>query len=86
MAACVRFTPSDSEQRLRPPYYRGCWHGVSRRFLVRYRQYFFPHDRALQPEGLHHSRGMAGSGFRPLSNIPHCCVSDEGFRIVKLCC
>ncbi len=25
--------PSDSEQRLRPPSYRGCWHGVSRHFL-----------------------------------------------------
>ena len=37
-AAYTRFTPSDSEQRLRPPYYRGCWHGVSRRFLWRYRQ------------------------------------------------
>ena len=36
--ACTRFTPSDSEQRLRPPSYRGCWHGVSRRFLWRYRQ------------------------------------------------
>ena len=23
---------------MRPPYYRGCWHGVSRRFLPRYRQ------------------------------------------------
>ena len=37
-ATCTRFTPSNSEQRLRPPYYRGCWHGVSRRFLWRYRQ------------------------------------------------
>ncbi len=37
-AAYTRFTPNDSEQRLRPPYYRGCWHGVSRRFLWRYRQ------------------------------------------------
>ena len=27
------FMPSESEQRLRPPYYRGCWHGVSRHFL-----------------------------------------------------
>ncbi len=27
------FMPSDSEQRLRPPSYRGCWHGVSRHFL-----------------------------------------------------
>src|SRR5262252_5446863 len=30
--------------------------------------------RALQPEGLHHSRGIAGSGLRPLSNIPYCCL------------
>ncbi len=31
-------TPSESEQRLLPPYYRGCWHGVSRSFLCGYRQ------------------------------------------------
>ncbi len=37
-AAYTRFTPSDSEQRSHPPYYRGCWHGVSRCFLKRYRQ------------------------------------------------
>ena len=36
----TRFTPSDSEQRLHPPYYRGCWHGVSRCFLWRYRQIY----------------------------------------------
>ena len=49
-AAYVRFTPNDSEQRLHPPYYRGCWHGVSRCLLRRYRQaswilatrFFFP--------------------------------------------
>ena len=29
-AAYAPFTPSKSEQRLLPPYYRGCWHGVSR--------------------------------------------------------
>ena len=34
----MRFTPSKSGQRLHPPYYRGCWHGVSRCFLTRYRQ------------------------------------------------
>ncbi len=34
----MRFTPSKSEQRLHPPYYRGCWHGVSRCFFCRYRQ------------------------------------------------
>ncbi len=37
-AAYAPFTPSDSEQRLHPPYYRGCWHGVSRCFLRWYRQ------------------------------------------------
>ncbi len=80
--AYVRFTPNDSEQRLHPPYYRGCWHGVSRCLLRRYRQgprvlatgLFVPPHRALRPEGLHHSRGMAGSGLRPLPNIPHCCL------------
>ncbi len=34
----------------------------------------FPAERALQPEGLHRSRGIAGSGLRPLSNIPYCCL------------
>ena len=32
------FTPNDSEQRLHPLYYRGCWHRVSRGFLCRYNQ------------------------------------------------
>ncbi len=30
ISAYVPFTPSKSEQRLHPPYYRGCWHGVGR--------------------------------------------------------
>ncbi len=40
-------------------------------------QRFVPPHRALRPEGLHHSRGVAGSGLRPLSNIPHCCLPWE---------
>ena len=35
--ACARFTPNKSGQRLPPTYYRGCWHVVSRGFLVGYR-------------------------------------------------
>ncbi len=35
--ACAPFTPSNSEQRSQPPYYRGCWHGVSRCLFLRYR-------------------------------------------------
>src|SRR5690606_32114902 len=38
---------------------------------------FFPTERALQPAGLLHPRGVAGSGFPPLSNIPHCCLPSE---------
>ena len=34
----MRFTPNNSEQRLHPTYYRGCWHVVSRCLLRRYRQ------------------------------------------------
>ena len=48
MAAYEPFTPSNSEQRLPPPYYRGCWHGVSRGFFLRYRQ--FP--RIIHPEAI----------------------------------
>ena len=40
--AYAPFTPSNSEQRLPPPYYRGCWHGVSRGFLQRYRHFLRP--------------------------------------------
>ena len=29
------------------------------------------------PRAFNHSRGVAGSGFRPLSNIPHCCLPQE---------
>src|SRR5690625_4074013 len=36
--ACVPFTPNNSGQRSPPTYYRGCWHVVSRGFLVKYCQ------------------------------------------------
>ena len=35
---------------------------------------FVPADSALRSEDLHHSRGVAASGFRPLRKIPHCCL------------
>ena len=43
---CTPFTPSKSGQRLPPTYYRGCWHVVSRGFLVRYRQYVNSYSHA----------------------------------------
>src|SRR5690625_4572168 len=80
--ASLRFTPNNFRQRLPPMYYRGCWHVVSRGFLVRYRQgterleryLFFPNNRALRSEDLHRSRGVAPSDFRPLRKIPYCCL------------
>ncbi len=44
--AYTPFTPSESEQRLHPPYYRGCWHGVSRCLFLGYRHYL-PRDKGL---------------------------------------
>ncbi len=80
--ACAPFTPNHSGQRSPPTYYRGCWHVVSRGFLVGYRHpgklftypAFVPNNRALRAETLLHSRGVAPSGFRPLRKIPHCCL------------
>ena len=68
------FTPSHSGQRLLPTYYRGCWHVVSRSFLAGYRLLLVPCNRGLRSENLLPSRGVAGSGLRPLPNIPHCCL------------
>ena len=76
------FTPNNSGQRSPPTYYRGCWHVVSRGFLLQYRHYlalftqstFVLKDRALRSENLLHSRGVAPSDFRPLRKIPHCCL------------
>ena len=79
------FTPNNSGQRSPPTYYRGCWHVVSRGLFVYYRHYkslftictFVINKRALRNEFLHHSRGIAPSGFRPLRKIPHCCLPEE---------
>ncbi len=77
MPGCTPFTPSKSGQRLPPTYYRGCWHVVSRGLFKWYRLLLFPLKRSLQPESLLPSRGVAGSGLRPLPNIPHCCLPKE---------
>src|SRR5699024_12474795 len=84
-AACAPFTPNNSGQRLPPTYYRGCWNVVSRGFLVRYRQgtnvldyhLFFPNNRVLLSEDIHHSRGIAPSDFRPFRNFPYCSLPSE---------
>ena len=39
---CAPFTPNNSGQRSPPTYYRGCWHVVSRGFLLWYRHFLLP--------------------------------------------
>ena len=41
------FTPSNSGQRSPPTFYRGCWHVVSRGFLLGYRHFFLPQRQSF---------------------------------------
>ena len=59
-AAYTRFTPSNSEQRLHPLSYRGCWHRVSRCLLKRYRH--------------HRPRRKSFTIRRPSSLTRHCWI------------
>jgi hypothetical protein len=70
-AACAPFTPSNSEQHSPPPYYRGCWHGVSRGFLWWYRQ-------ASQLFTKRHSSHLTGV-YDPKAFIPHAASLGQGF-------
>ena len=69
-AAYAPFTPSNSEQRLPPPYYRGCWHGVSRGFLCRYR-----HDPRLLTKGF---SSLLTGVYDPKAFILHAALLDQG--------
>ena len=51
--AYTPFTPSDSGQRLLPPYYRGCWHGVSRSFRYRYRLSLAKPEHSSRSKGVY---------------------------------
>ena len=56
-------------------YYRGCWHEIGRDFLLVVCHNLSTSKGFYNQYSLHHPRDIAGSGFRPLSNIPHCCRS-----------
>ena len=79
--ACAPFTPSDSGQRSLPTYYRGCWHVVSRSFLLGYRhgsspktkvynpKTFFPHAALLHQSFLHCAISPTAASRRSLGRI-----------------
>ncbi len=71
LGAYTRFTPNNSEQRLHPPYYRGCWHGVSRCLLRRYRQ-----DRRLLTYGC---SSLPTVLYDPKAFITHAAWLDQAF-------
>ncbi len=68
------FTPNESEQRLPPPYYRGCWHGVSRGFLSRYCQTLWLLTIAYSPlvTGLYNPKAFIAHAASLRQGFPHC--------------
>ncbi len=69
--ACTPFTPSNSEQRLHPPYYRGCWHGVSRCFL----QWYHHTSRILTERLFSHLTEL----YDPKAFFAHAALLRQGF-------
>ena len=81
--AYTRFTPSNSGQRLPPTSYRGCWHVVSRGFLLRYRHLaasslmtgvynpkaFIPHAASLGQACAHCPRFPTAASRRSLDRV-----------------
>jgi hypothetical protein len=80
-AAYELFTPNNSGQRLRPTYYRGCWHVVSRRFFCRYRPFssllkavynpkaFIPHAASLRQAFAHCAIFPTAASRRSLGRV-----------------
>ena len=62
----MRFTPSNSGQRLPPAYYRGCWHVVSRGLFLWYRPYSSQRKAVYNPKAVILHAALLGQGF------PHC--------------
>ena len=65
------FTPSESEQRSPPTYYRGCWHVVGRGFLQWYRRFY----RLLTDKNSSHSTAV----YDPKAFILHAASHRQGF-------
>ncbi len=72
-AAYVPFTPSKSEQRLHPPYYRGCWHGVSRCLFLGYRHYL-PLEKSFTTQRPSSLTRYCCVRLSPIAQNSHCCL------------
>ncbi len=68
------FTPNESGQRLLPPYYRGCWHGVSRSFLWRYRQGPINRTCSSLPTELYTQKSFIAHAALLRQTFVHCAI------------
>ena len=80
-SAYTPFTPSNSEQRSHPTYYRGCWHVVSRCLFLCYRHHlhrdkelydpraFFTHAVLLRQAFAHCARFLTAASRRSLARV-----------------
>ncbi len=80
-SAYTPFTPSNSEQRSHPTYYRGCWHVVSRCLFLWYRHHlprdkelydpkaFFAHATLLRQAFAHCARFPTAASRRSLARV-----------------
>ena len=73
-ATYAPFTPSDSGQRSRPLYYRGCWHRVSRCLFCGYRQsnQLFTHYFSSPPKVLYNPKAFFTHAASLDQGCPHC--------------
>ncbi len=69
-SAYTPFTPSNSEQRLHPPYYRGCWHGVSRCLFLGYRLCSFPRKGLYDPKAFFTHAALLRQAFAHCAKFP----------------
>ena len=72
--ACARFTPNNFGQRLRPTYYRGCWHVVSRCLFCRYRHGspVFKETLSSRPKELYNPKAFFTHAAWLDQGCPHC--------------
>ena len=52
------------------PYYRGCWHGISRGLFLKYRHIFFLEKRGLQPEAFVPHAALLRQAFAHCGKFP----------------
>ena len=62
-AAYAPFTPNHSGQRSPPTYYRGCWHVVSRGFLLSYHPSFSLRTEVYNPKTFFPHAALLGQAF-----------------------